>query len=170
MIVGFHFLACLGLLVFRTTAISSWIPPALFYDPLIPFAVFLGLRRRLPEGLLVVPAAGFLADGLSAAPFGTFGLVYLLVLLTVRGGAGFFRSDNRLLPAMGTAAGVLLEHLVFLGIAGLPGGGVRHLPELASRLAFAALTGPAVVGFLGLVFGVQERWAAAAKENRDAPA
>lgn len=170
MIFGFHLFVCLVLLVLHTTAISPWIPPGLRYDPLIPFVVFLGLHRRPAEGLPAMLAAGFLADGLSAAPFGLFGIVYLLLLLAVWRGAGFFRSDNRLLPSMGVVAGVSLEHLVFLvlsGSFGAAGSASRHLAFLTLRLAAAALTGPAIVAVLRFAGEIWDERIAAALEKRD---
>jgi hypothetical protein len=157
MIFGFHLLTCLALLVLQTTVFSLGIPAAFRYDPLIPFVVFLGLSRPLAEGLSAMVLAGVLADGLSAGPFGLFGLVYLAVFLAVRWGARFFRDDNPLLPSAGAAAGVLLAHLMALAVSWpvdlsvlLP----RGLTMLGGRLLAAVLTGPIMVALLDGLFAV----------------
>lgn len=154
---GFHLSTCLVLLVLQTTVFSLGIPAAFRYDLLIPFVVFLGLSRPLAEGLPAMVLAGFLADGLSAGPFGLFGLVYLVVFLAVRWGARFFRDDNPLLPSAGAAVGVWVEHLMVLAVSWPVDSGVllsRGLGALAGRLLAAVLTGPVFVVLFDGLFSV----------------
>lgn len=165
---GFHFLTCLTLLVLQTTLFSHLVPGPL-YDPLIPFVVFLATSRPFSEGLPALLLAGFLADGVSAAPFGLFGLVYLWVYLGVWWGGRFFQREHGLLLASGVGAGVLMEHLFFLAISWELGLGrllLRDLPGLFLRLSAGMLTGPLVVGLLRGLHAALRHWLGPDPEGR----
>ncbi|MFP4030151.1 MAG: hypothetical protein ACLFRG_02620 [Desulfococcaceae bacterium] len=166
---GFHLMACLVLLVLQTTLFSHLVPPGPLYDPLIPFVVFLATSRPFAEGLSALLLAGFLADGISAAPFGLFGLTYLWAYLGVWWGGRFFRREHGLLPALGVAGGILMEHLLFLAISWELGLGrllLRGWPGLFLRLAAGMVTGPLVVGVLRGLHAVFRRWLDPGPEER----
>ncbi len=169
MIFGFHLLTCLTLLVLQTTLLSHLVPPGPLYDPLIPFVVFLAGGRPLSEGLPALLLAGFLADGVSAAPFGLFGITYLWVYLGVWWGARFFERKHELLPAMGVVGGILIEHLFFLAISWELGIGrlmFRDISGLGARLVAGLVTGPLVVGLLEGLHGAWLRRLATKREGR----
>jgi hypothetical protein len=172
MIFGFHLLTCLALLVLQTTLLSHLVPPGPLYDPMIPFVVFLAVGRPFAEGLPALLPAGFLADGVSAAPFGLFGITYLWVYLGVWWGARFFEREHGLLPAAGVAGGILIEHLFFLAISWELGIGralFRDLPGFGMRLVAGLLTGPSLVGLFRVLCETWERRLAARRERRAVP-
>lgn len=172
MILGLHLLTCLSLLVLQTTLLSYLAPPGPLYDPMIPFVVFLAAGRPFADGLPALLLAGFLADGVSAAPFGLFGITYLWVYLGVWWGARFFEREHGLLPAVGVAGGILIEHLFFLAISWELGIGralLRDLSGLGMRLAAGLLTGPLLVGLLRVLYETGERRIAARRERRAVP-
>jgi hypothetical protein len=169
---GFHLLTCLALLVVQTTLLSHLVPPGPLYDPLIPFVVFLAAGRPFSEGLPALLLAGFLADGVSAAPFGLFGITYLWVYLGVWWGARFFEREHGLLPAIGVAGGILIEHLFFLAISWELGIGqalLRDLPGFGMRLMAGLLTGPLMVGLLRGFHNAWGHWLSARRERRASP-
>lgn len=78
--VGFVFV----LIMVRTT--GDAIVPKLFrsWEILLPFVVYLGQRRSLPEGLILTLFAGHLFSLSSAAPIGLFAIHYLIIFILAR--------------------------------------------------------------------------------------
>lgn len=78
--VGFVFV----LILVRTT--GDAVVPKIFrsWDILLPFVVYLGQRRSLPEGLILTLFAGHLYSLSSAAPIGLFAIHYLVIFIIAR--------------------------------------------------------------------------------------
>lgn len=78
--VGFVFF----LILLRTTG-DAVVPRLLrSWDILLPFVVYLGQRRSLPEGLILTLFAGHLYSLSSAAPIGLFAIHYLFIFVLAR--------------------------------------------------------------------------------------
>ncbi len=73
-----------GLILTRTTMdplFPSWFR---YCDVLLPFVVYLGQRRALPEGLILTLFASHLYSLCSAAPIGVFTTNYLIIFVIAR--------------------------------------------------------------------------------------
>lgn len=73
-----------GLMLVRTT--SEPLLPMLFrqWDVLLPFMVYFGQRRSLPEGLILALFTSHLYSLSSIAPIGVFASLYLVLFLVAR--------------------------------------------------------------------------------------
>jgi hypothetical protein len=73
-----------GIILLRTT--SEAILPVVFrqWDVLLPFMVYFGQRRSLPEGLILSLFSSHLYSLCSAAPIGVFSTHYLTIFVVAR--------------------------------------------------------------------------------------
>ena len=139
------------------TAILPWFGDASgCYDLLMPLLVFLGLRRRLWDGLVVVGLLGLMVDGLSGAPPGYYVTAYLWVWAFMRWLIRFLRVANTFLLPLAMAVAVLLEHLVLLVIPLLLVPGHASAPDgvleaVAVQMFWASLTGPLMLVVFGQI-------------------
>ncbi len=79
------FIAAVGaVILLRTSLVAVW--PGFFkqWDILLPFAVYYGQRRSVPEGLILALFSGHLYSLCSGAPIGVFTTSYLLVFVAAR--------------------------------------------------------------------------------------
>jgi hypothetical protein len=79
------FIGAVGFFIMlRTAAIPLW--PGLFkqWDILLPFAVYYGQRRSVPEGLILALFSGHLYSLCSGAPIGVFTTTYLILFVAAR--------------------------------------------------------------------------------------
>ncbi len=112
----FNISACLVLVILQTTVMPYLPLLDSFYDPLIPFIVFLGLSRPIRESLPFVFFLGFITDNLSGSPFGLYLTAYVWVFVGVKGITRLVQVGNRLFVIMLiVASGVLVENLIFVG-------------------------------------------------------
>ena len=112
----FNISACLALVILQTTVMPYLPLLDSFYDPLIPFVVFLGLSRPVRESLPFVFFLGFIMDNLSGSPFGLYLTAYVWVFTGVKGITRLVQVGNRLFVIMLiVASGVLVENLIFVG-------------------------------------------------------
>ncbi len=124
------------------------------YDLLVPLVVFLGLRRRLWDGLMVVVLIGIVVDGLSAASTGYYLTAYMWIWAVMRLLIRYLRVANTFLLPLVIAGAVLLENLVFLAIPLLVEDRSNFAPtgvgaRVAAQMAWALLTGPLLLAFFG---------------------
>ena len=146
----------LFLLVVQTAVLPLFGDASGCYDLLVPLLVFLGLRRRLWDGLLVVGLLGLMVDGLSGAPPGYFVTAYLWVWALMRWLIRFLRVANTFLLPLAMAVAVLLEHLVLLVIPRMLAPGPALTPDgaletVAVQMLWASLTGPLMLAVFGQV-------------------
>ena len=143
----FNISACLVLVILQTTVMPYLPLLDSFYDPLIPFIVFLGLSRPIRESLPFVFFLGFIMDNLSGGPFGLYLTAYVWVFVGVKGITRLVQVGNRLFVIMLiVASGVLVENLIFVGTLTVLGPD-RHLGSNAAKMVtiqvlWAVWTGP----------------------------
>jgi rod shape-determining protein MreD len=112
----FNISTSLFLVILQTTVMPHLPLLNSFYDPLIPFIVFLGLSRPVRESLPFVFFLGFIMDNLSGTPFGLYLTAYFWLFVGVKGITRLLQVGNRLFIIMLiVASGVLIENLIFLG-------------------------------------------------------
>jgi cell shape-determining protein MreD len=112
----FNISASLFLVILQTTVMPYLPLLNSFYDPLIPFIVFLGLSRPIRESLPFVVFLGFIMDNLSGGPFGLYLTAYVWVFVGVKGVTRLVQVGDRLFVVMLIiASGVLVQNLIFLG-------------------------------------------------------
>ncbi len=155
---------CLVFIVVQTTLfpLFSWMGN--FYDPLIPFVVYLGLFRPVKEGLPAVFLIGLTMDTLSGGAFGIYSTTYLWLYGVIAWLIGFFHFKNNLLLPFVVLVGVFLENLVFLGTvklsnpeAVLPAGILR---TVGGQLLWALFTGPPLLLFIKFIHQNWLKWTA----------
>jgi cell shape-determining protein MreD len=130
-----------------------------FYDPLIPFIVFLGLSRPVRESLPFVFFLGFIMDNLSGTPFGLYITAYFWLFVGVKGITKLLQVRNRLfITTLLVAAGVLIENLIFLGTLTILGPDQQLAGDAAKTVTIQVLwaiwTGPI---FMVVLRDVQNR-------------
>lgn len=170
----FHMGLCLAMIIVQTTVMPGLPVFRHFYDLLLPFVLYLGLYRFVREGLLTVLVLGFVMDNLSGAPFGVYLTAYFWIFMIVNWGATYLHVDNRILLLIVSAAGVLIENLIFLGTMTVPGQEFQ-LPagvifdRLVNQTVWVLFTGPVLIVSFRFLHGRFEKWmealAAAASER-----
>ena len=165
---------CLGLIIVQTTVMPALPVFRHFYDLLLPFVLYLGLYRFVREGLISVLVLGFVMDNLSGAPFGIYMSVYFWTFMLVSWGGGYLQVSNRILLFIVSAAGVLIQNLIFLGTMKLLGKDLQ-LPagvvfdSLGNQVVWVLFTGPVFIVSIRFLHGRFEKWfeelAAAASER-----
>jgi cell shape-determining protein MreD len=124
-------------------------------DLLVPLVVFLGLQRRLRDGLPAVLLLAAAMDSLSGVPQGYYLTAYFWIWALVRWLIGFLRVAGTFMLPAALAGAVLVENLVLLGILLLLG---REGPEvplalraIAWQMVWTVVLGPVMVAvFAGL--------------------
>lgn len=112
----FNISASLFLVILQTTVMPHLPLLGSFYDPLIPFIIFLGLSGPIRESLPFVFFLGFIMDNLSGSPFGLYMTAYVWIFVGVKGITRLVQVGNRLFVIMLiVAGGVLVENLIFIG-------------------------------------------------------
>ena len=155
----FNISACLVLVILQTTVMPYLPLLDSFYDPLIPFIVFLGLSRPIRESLLFVFFLGFIMDNLSGGPFGLYLTAYVWVFVGVKGITRLVQVGNRLFVIMLiVASGVLVENIIFVGTLTILSPD-RQLGSNAAKMVtiqvlWAVWTGPVFL----MVFRNLQRW------------
>lgn len=153
---------CFCLLIFQTTILPSFRLLENFYDLPVVFVLYLGLSRRFRESIAVILLLGFLMDSLSGGPFGLYLTTYFWVFLGVRWIIKYFHAGNRILVPFVVAAGVLIENLIFWGVAVIFGQGARFLATalntLAFQVVFATFSGPFLLMFFAHGHRKWDRW------------
>ncbi len=123
-------------------------------DLLVPLVVYLGLQRRLRDGLPVVLLLGVAMDNLSGAPPGYHLTAYFWIWALVRWLICFLRVANTFMLPVAILGAVLVENLVLLGMPLLLER--RPVPPAAFEILiwetlWALLAGPIMVaGFAGI--------------------
>jgi cell shape-determining protein MreD len=143
----FNISASLFLVILQTTVMPNLPLLDSFYDPLIPFIVFLGLSRPVRESLPFVFFLGFIMDNLSGTPFGLYITAYFWLFVGVKGITKLLQVRNRLfITTLIIAAGVLIENLIFLGTLTILGPDQQLAGDAAKTVTIQVLwaiwTGP----------------------------
>ena len=143
----FNISASLFLVILQTTVMPNLPLLDSFYDPLIPFIVFLGLSRPVRESLPFVFFLGFIMDNLSGTPFGLYITAYFWLFVGVKVITKLLQVQNRLfITTLIIAAGVLIENLIFLGTLTILGPDQQLAGDAAKTVTIQVLwaiwTGP----------------------------
>ncbi|HEY3356169.1 MAG TPA: rod shape-determining protein MreD [Polyangia bacterium] len=164
----FLFLICGYAATLLVATLRQLVPVVAFVpDPGLLFVLYLGVtpRQSAPTGAAAVCVLGYLTDLLSAAPKGTYALVYVLLFLLARvaqlrlltRGRVFEVWFSCLLAGLGGFAVTLIRSLA----AGSPG--VRGVAVIALQALATGLTAP-VVFSLGRRL---DRWTSRVPEATD---
>ncbi len=118
-------------------------------DPLLPFAVGMGILRGAESGAVAGVTAGLLQDLLSGGgPLGVNGLSKLVVGFA----SGLFERsiyiENPLLPAIATFVGTLLGEVLLVIVALIVGLGAQPWPVVVAKMVAQALLNSAVAPLL----------------------
>jgi rod shape-determining protein MreD len=152
MTILFYILACLFLVITRTTLIPILPLFDKFYDLLIPIIIYLALFRKKREGIPIVLFFGFIMDSLSGGPMGLYLFIYIWLYIIVRWLAQFFSTGSFLVTALAVTVGVAFEIGCLLGYIALLAPGAS-IPEDAVKTTFlqliwALLTGPVIMAMI----------------------
>jgi len=149
---GFYLFVCLFLTIFQTAVILEVLPSYQCYDLFIPYIIYLGMMRPFSEVFPFVIVSGVIVDSLSAGPLGLYSTSYFWIFVLTRYVSGVLVVGHWMCLPFATAAGVLIENFVILGICVLlnrkfqvPKTSVRIVAEQAS---WAAASG--VFIFMGI--------------------
>ena len=158
-----HFLVCAAVIILQT-GIFPHIPLLdRSYDLLVPFIIYLGLFRPVPEGLITLVLLGVLMDGLSGGAFGLYLSAYLWIYLGSIWTVRYLHLVNSILLPFVVAGGVLFENLVFMAGAALGKSPIdinaSILLNVMVQLLLAVLTGPFALLFFRGAYIYCERWA-----------
>ncbi len=142
-----------GALVVVALVQAAWLARAQVFgaalDPLLPFAVGMGILRGAESGAVAGVTAGLLQDLLSGGgPLGVNGLSKLVVGFA----SGLFERsiyiENPLLPAIATFVGTLLGEALLVIVALIVGLGVQPWTAVAAKMVAQALLNSAVAPLL----------------------
>lgn len=129
-----------------------------FYDPLIPFVLYLGLYRPVREGIPFVLLLGFTVDSLSGGPSGLFLTIYFWLFILTRWIVTFLHAGNKWLWVTSVAVGVLIEDLMVVATLNLLGDSTAAPAQwgdhVAVQMVWALCTGPVVLIGIGRI----QRW------------
>jgi rod shape-determining protein MreD len=106
---------------FFLAVVETLLPSAPLAKPdlLLLLVISLGLREKVLPGAPTVYLIGCLRDSLSGGCLGLFGLIYLLLFLSLRGIAGILNAESPLLTLFLVAAGTLFQALLLIFTLGL---------------------------------------------------
>ena len=154
MTILFYILACLFLVITRTTLIP--ILPAFekFYDLLIPIVIYLAFFRKKREGIPIVLFFGIIMDSLCGGPVGLYLIIYIWLYIISRWLVQFINTGSLPVLALAVALGVAFEIVCLLGYMAVLAPGAS-IPEdagktIALQLVWALLTGPAIMAMITL--------------------
>ena len=162
MIYGYYFIVC-SIFILLQTAIFPILPPfGRFFDLLIPFIVYIGLKRPAKENLPIVIILGIIADNLSGTPFFFYVSVYLWLYALIRLTTTILQVNTRLRQACVIAAGVLFENVFIAGGLALAGSAppltAGMVVTIAVQMAWAFFFGPVVLLCIELFQNVWDAW------------
>ena len=147
----FHMVTFLCLVIFQTTLMPYFYIIDQFYDIIIPFILYIAFCTPAGEGIFIVLLSGFVMDNLSGGYFGFYTTIYLWLFICARSIVRFLHVGNSIIIPFAIGAGVLVENLIFSGLALLFETGRRiHEPVIgviAVQVLWAVSTGPFL--FLG---------------------
>ena len=159
----FHALICLCLISFQTAVMPFLLPCHGCYDLLVPFVLHMGIRCPVREALPVIVVLGFVADNLSAGPFGTYQAAYVWILLGTKWLLTFLhvRRNHFLLPLV-VVMGILLENMVILGTFAISDVESRLPADAASivggQVVWGMTTGTLLLILIGRFAARWDRW------------
>ena len=152
MTIVFYILACLFLVITRTTLIPIFPLFEKFYDLLIPLVIYLALFRKKREGIPVVLFFGFIMDSLCGGPVGLYLIIYVWLYVMARWVAQFIRIGSLLVLALAVTAGVAFEIICLMGYMALlaPGASIPEdaLKTVVLQLVWALTTGPVIMAMI----------------------
>lgn len=162
MIYVYYFFVCFFLILLQTTVLPKLPLFGQFFDLLIPFVIYLGLRRPGKENLPIIILLGVIADNLSGTPFLYFVSVYLWLYLFIRLTTNFLQVNTHLRMACTVAACVLFENLFIAGGLALSSQRPPAAPSMAGNIAiqtaWAFFVGPLVLLIIEWFHGRLDSW------------
>ncbi len=147
----FYICVCFCLVIFQTTIIPHIFLLNNFYDPLIPFIVYLGLFRPARESILFILVPGFLMDNLSGAPFGLYITTYFWLFIIVKLVIRYLHVHNNILLVFIVAAGVLMENIIFIAGVSMSNPD-SQFPAITIRTVIFQILWAGFTGFFFLMF------------------
>jgi len=102
---------------------AGWLHPLLTplgFDLLLPLLIYLIIFRPLWESFLLSAVFGLVQGGLSGAPLGLYAIVYLWLLMGVRGGMRLLDAGSYFVFPLFLALGMLTENVLFAVSASSP--------------------------------------------------
>ena len=158
----FNFLVCMVSVILQTVIFPGLPLLDRMYDPVIPFVIFLGLYRPVPESLVTLLAVGLVMDGLSGGAVGLYPSAYLWIYLTLLWLVRYLHLVDSILLPFVVAAGVLLQNAVFGAATVLGNWPVQvsgHvLTTVGAQFLLAVGTGPFVLVFYKAANDAWQRW------------
>lgn len=153
---------CLVLILIQTTLIPALSLFNRFYDLLVVVVIFLGLYRKLREGVPVIFFVGFIMDNLYNGPFGLYLTVYLWLYACIRRCSVYFNVRSILFTLLIVPVGVLFQNIIFVISVSLFNSDSLHYSDayvvIAKQIIWAMITGPVFLILLNLLFSVWGRW------------
>lgn len=156
---GFYFCVCFIFVLLQTTIFPILPPFGRFFDLVIPFIVYLGLKRPGKENLPIIIFLGVIADNLSGTPFLYYVSVYIWLYVLVRLTTIILQVNTHLRLAFIIVAGVLFENFFIAGGLSLSEAGhpltAGMIGGIVIQTAWAFFLGPVV---LYLIEWFQNSW------------
>ena len=150
MITAYHLILSLLLILLQTTFLTVD-GSAYLYDLLVPFVIYLGLRRNPREALPVLILAGLAMDSLSGGVFGIHLSAYLWLYIGVRWAIQFLHVGNvillPLLVTLGVAFKSVLVAFSAVVLAAAPWPVESAFPVVSVQILWGAVTGPLLMIF-----------------------
>jgi len=158
----FYICVSFCLVIFQTTIIPHISLFNNFYDPLIPFIIYLGLLRPAREGIFFILVPGFIMDNLSGGPFGLYLTTYFWLFIVVRSVIKYLHARNNILLLFIVAAGVLMENIIFIASVSMFGPDSQFLAitirTVIFQILWAGCTGFFFITFFNHIHKKLEKW------------
>ena len=152
MIYLFYTLIGLALILLQSLALSSFLPPWLIYDLLIPMVVYLALFYANGKSLALILFLGLIMDSITGGAMGIYMLAYFWIFVGIQLAVRFFQKDSTVLMVSAIILGVLLENGLFVIVAGLSPNEFMAEADITGgivgRLMVAGITGPVLLSVL----------------------
>lgn len=152
----FHLCTCLCLVIIQTTIIPCFLLFDNFPDLLAIFIIFLGLFRKVREGIPAVFLLGFIMDSISGSPLGIYVTIYFWLFICVKWVIKYLHAGDYVLLLFVIVAGVLIENVILLGtVAALAPASHFHAPVFKTviiQVLWAVCIGPFMILFYNYIY------------------
>ncbi|MBW2568523.1 MAG: rod shape-determining protein MreD [Deltaproteobacteria bacterium] len=152
----FHVCTCLCLVIIQTTIIPCFTLFDNFPDLLAIFIIFLGLFRKVREGIPAVFLLGFVMDSISGSPLWMYVTIYFWLFVCVKWLTKYLHAGDYVLLLFVVIAGVLIENAILLGtVALLAPASHFHAPVFKTvviQVLLAVCTGPFMILFYNYIY------------------
>ncbi|MBW2108538.1 MAG: hypothetical protein JRI36_07735 [Deltaproteobacteria bacterium] len=162
----------IGVIVVQTTVLTLPRFEGVFYDLLIPMAVFARLNLTGARAWALILATGFVMDLFSGGPFGLYMTVYFWIFVGVRGVSKLCDVQGALFRSLLVGVCVLAEHVVFCVFFTVSGDSAPallcHLGSVLWQVVFGGVSGPALIrGLEMLNRRIKAAWEVGSSNEQD---